>query len=494
MTDANGPVAARPRLLIEDWLPIAEIGEESLRERRSMTALPPTYYLHVWWARRPLVASRAAILASLLPSDADRQKFLHLLGIHGDPVAAKARIAEATRDGIRLGKDAYGYPRAFSYSPDPADRKWAAAATIHHGCFGSIKVLDPTAGGGSIPFEANRLGVHAAGNDLNPVAWFVLKTTVDIPARRGMPVLQRYRELGQNFVNAMRDRLHSYYPAEPLKASVPDGYLWARTVHCPYCGGLVPLSPNWRLDSGGTGVKLVPHIDDPQHRHCTFEIVHTAKEQSAGTVKSGQGLCPYPDCGRVFDGNEIKSQAQAGEMGDQLYAVVYKQTIISGKTKTGNNKVKTVRGFRAPRSEDDVDEIVAAALAAKMPEWEARNIVPDEAFPVQTNDARPLHYGMLRWRDMFNPRQLLGHCTSVEVFHDMVDELREQHGGELTEIDKAALAYIAIAIDKVLNYNARMVRWHANRQVVAGAFDRHDFAFKWSYAEMAPTIVGLGYD
>ena len=60
--------------LIERWLPIAELGEESIRERRSMTALPPTYYLHVWWARRPLVASRAAVLASLLPADADRGK------------------------------------------------------------------------------------------------------------------------------------------------------------------------------------------------------------------------------------------------------------------------------------------------------------------------------------------------------------------------------------------------------------------------------------
>ena len=78
--------------LIERWMPIAALGEESVRERRSMTALPPTYYLHVWWARRPLVASRAAILASLLPADADREKFLHVLGIHGDPVAAKRKI------------------------------------------------------------------------------------------------------------------------------------------------------------------------------------------------------------------------------------------------------------------------------------------------------------------------------------------------------------------------------------------------------------------
>src|SRR3954470_8388305 len=91
----------RPRRLIEDWLPIAALGEESVRERRSMTALPPTYYLHVWWARRPLVASRAAVLGSLLPATADRERFLHMVGIHGDPVASRRRIDAAKRKGQR---------------------------------------------------------------------------------------------------------------------------------------------------------------------------------------------------------------------------------------------------------------------------------------------------------------------------------------------------------------------------------------------------------
>ena len=123
-----------------------------------------------------------------------------------------------------------------------------------------------------------------------------------------------------------------------------DGYLWARTISCPYCGGLVPLSPNWRLDSKGTGVRLVPHTEDPEHRHCTFEIVTKAKDHSAGTVKGGDGLCPFPDCGRVIDGDEVKSQAQAGKMGEQLYAVVYKQTV-----KTGTYQGRQGQGQVRPR-------------------------------------------------------------------------------------------------------------------------------------------------
>src|SRR5215475_3838690 len=103
--------------LIERWLPIAALGIESVRERTPMTPFPAPNRLHVWWARRPLVASRAAILASLLPADADHEKFTHLLGIHGDPVASKRRIEQARRSGVRFEGEAYSYDRAFKHFP-----------------------------------------------------------------------------------------------------------------------------------------------------------------------------------------------------------------------------------------------------------------------------------------------------------------------------------------------------------------------------------------
>ena len=167
--------------LIERWLPIAALGIESTRERTPMTPFPAPNRLHVWWARRPLVASRAAILASLLPADADREKFLHVLGIHGDPVAAKKRIAIATRKGERLGAAAYGYLRAFGYTPDNQDRIWLAENSVN-----SAIVLDPTAGGGSVPFEAVRLGLKTLANDLNPVAALIERATIDWPTIHGV--------------------------------------------------------------------------------------------------------------------------------------------------------------------------------------------------------------------------------------------------------------------------------------------------------------------
>ena len=88
--------------LIERWLPISEIGVENTRERTPMTPFPAPNRLHVWWARQPLVASRAAILASLLPADADRDRFLRVIGIHGDPLKTREAIDEARRTGVRV--------------------------------------------------------------------------------------------------------------------------------------------------------------------------------------------------------------------------------------------------------------------------------------------------------------------------------------------------------------------------------------------------------
>ena len=478
--------------LIERWLPIAALGEESVRERRSMTALPPTYYLHVWWARRPLVASRAAILASLLPANADRERFLHVLGIHGDPVTTRRRIDVAKRNKENLGPDPYGYRRAFTYAPDEEDKKWAELAI--GSSFDDLSILDPTAGGGSIPFEAERLGFATISNDLNPVAGLILKATVEWPSRYGSALLEEFRQLARDFVCRAEPKYECVFPQEPEDVRI-EGYLWARTITCSYCDGLVPLSPNWRLAPDGTGVKLKPDLGagpGSQGRICSFEIVNSSREQSDGTVARGDGTCPYSDCSRVIDGDEIKRQAQAGQMGEQLFTVVYKERVIKILKSGKRGKDKWVRGYRAPRPEDDNSAKIQARLDKQLPEWEALDMVPSETIPDGNKTTEPQRYGMNIWRDLFSPRQLLCHGTSVEVFREMLDADRAD--GNLNEVRKAAYGYLALSLDKLRDYNSRMTRWHVNREVMVNTFDRHDFSFKWSYAEMAPLIVGLGYD
>lgn len=473
--------------LIERWLPIAQLGIESVRERTPMTPFPAPNRLHVWWARRPLIASRAAVLASLLPADVGHDKFLRALGIHGDPVSSQRRIQLARRKGIRFEGDAYEYSRAFTYSMDEADEKWFRNAADT-----SANVLDPTAGGGSIPFEALRAGLASSANELNPVAALVLRATVEFPFVFGFDLIAEYRRISSVFVARREERLANVFPAEEGADCVATNYLWARTVRCPYCEGVIPLSPNWRLNSSGLGIRLVTHLGsgpgDPS-RCCTFEIVATTTEQSEGTVADGDAICPYDDCRpkRIIEGPEVKRQAQAGLMGDQLFTIVYKRRITPMK----KGRAKWAKEYRSPKTKDFNSVHVSERLAQKIPEWDALDIVPNEKFPEDANDDRPIQYGMPLWRDLFSSRQLLCHGTAVEIYREL---LEEETAIGLRPITKAAFVYLALALDKLIDYNSRMTRWHVGREVMVNTFDRHDFSFKWSYAEMPALIQGVGYD
>jgi adenine-specific DNA methylase len=179
--------------------------------------------------------------------------------------------------------------------------------------------------------------------------------------------------------------------------------------------------------------------------------------------------CPFPDCGRVIEGVEVKRQAQAGQMGEQLYTVVFKRR-IEVKTKTGKKRDKWVRGFRAPCAEDDNGGFIAERLAQKLPEWEALDLVPNEKFPTDGNDDRPIQYGLQLWRDQFSSRQLLCHGTSVEVFREFLSEYAKED--RLNEVTRAAFVYLALSFDKLTTYSCRSIAgipgaksWHKSLSV-----------------------------
>jgi putative DNA methylase len=482
--------------LIEEWLPIAELGEESMRERRSMTALPPIYYLHVWWARRPLVASRAAVLASLLPADADRKIFMHMLGIHGDPVAAKKRIDRAKKTGEDLGLNPYGYPRAFQYQPNDEEALWLSGESRKLG-ISAPTVLDPTAGGGSIPFESLRLGCETLANDINPVAVLVQKATYEWPARHGRLLLDEFNDLAKRFLELAEPRFQGVYPAEEPGSQVL-GYLWARKVICPYCAGIVPLAPNWNLAADGTGVKVIPQLGNgpgDSSRKCSFRIVTSVRDQSAGTVKGGDATCPYPDCGRIIDGDQVKAQAQAGGMGEQLFAIVYKQKLPTEYTASGKPKrAKWERLYREAQVSDDNADAVSRLLAARLPVWEALDIIPNEPIEGPLNYERGhIMYGMRSWRDFFTSRQLLAHGTSSEIFRLLFQESLSSEEG-LSDLRKAALSYLALALDKLATFSCRSSRWIYQRGVISQLFEKHNFSIKWSSAEMPAFGSGSGLE
>jgi putative DNA methylase len=249
-----------PPVLIESWLPIEELGVESRRERGASSALPPLYFLHVWWARRPLTVSRAAVLASLLPQwdsnwpsellskfpteESYQEWFSHLLGIRGDPVAGYKLVLWAKSKGIRLKEHPYGAaPRAFTVNPDQEDLTTMLDLLQHNWQDVQLTVMDPMAGGGSIPFEALRYGFTTYAGELNPVASVILKATLDYPARFGMELADEILKWGKEVNRRASARLKKFFPmrsGERIRR-----YMWARTVACPATGKPVPLSPNW---------------------------------------------------------------------------------------------------------------------------------------------------------------------------------------------------------------------------------------------------------
>ena len=471
----------RRRALIEDWLPIRELSVESQRERGASSALPPLYFLHVWWARRPLIASRAAVLGSVLPAWSDewpekllelfpteaeyRKWCMHLLGIQGDPVAARERIREANEKGIKL-KKAYDGPRAFTVGPDSDQIETLQDLLIYRWGTEKPKVLDPTAGGGSIPFESIRFGLPTHANELNPVASFILEATLCLPARFGPDLADDIDTWGRVWARRVEERLKRFFPRRPGESI--QAYVFARTVSCPETGRPVPLSPNWWLRRGESGV-AVDLIAEPSLEECRFEVVvgdDIDFDPSDGTVSRGKGRSPWT--GGIIGGDYVKAEAQAGRMGAQLYAIAYK---IGRKV-----------SFRSPdRADLEGLETAETKLLSVEESWLRDSVIPDERFPRMSSDMRPHYYGMSEWRRFFTPRQLLVMGTAVETLRKLEGEL---HRNLSPERAGAVIAFLAIALDKAANYNSVLSRWDGSRGI-RGVFDRHDFSFKWSFAEFA---------
>ncbi len=479
----------QPRVLIEDWLPVEEIGIECVRESAPIPGqFPKLKTLHVWWARRPLVASAAAVLGSLMPAwtpdlaqrfsehpelqseDAYRKWFLKLCGILGDPIQARKMIDEAVAKGTTTKGNAYGYPQAFKNSPTPEDL--SRLHQVLSSVWGEVpSMIDPTAGGGSIPFEALRYGLPTLANELNPVASAVLQAGVRIPTTYQIGLLPDLKKWGDLICGRLVARLTGFFP------SGADGdvatFIYARTVACPRTGKTVPLAGDWSLRRGDkpVAVRLVTQRNGTDLHEPAIEILDGKSEirdydpKAAATWTRGKAVSPWD--GQVIDGDYIRAEAQAGRMGDLLYAVAV--------------RVGKKRSFRAP-TDTDLQGIAAAEaeLQRLLPEWQNADIVPDEPVP-PGNDERPHLYGMPHWRDMFTSRQLLVHGCFVEEYRKLIPEIREAYAGDPARAD-AVLTLLAMINAKALNFNSRQSTW-SMRQTIRGTFDMHAFPFKKTFGE-----------
>lgn len=473
----------KPRVLIEDWLPVAELGIESKRERKVFTDLPPLNYLHIWWARRPIVASEAVLLAGLLPSwstdlaakhpdepwlqDEARYRswLLHLVGIWGDPV----RAARLEASGIAKGREAFGYSQAWKNSPASADVQLLHALLAQ--TWGELPtVVDPTAGGGAIPFAATRFGLPAVANDLNSVAATVLLGGVGLPSRFGSSTASRVEDFVARLAKRLDDATARYFPARVGEDVV--GYLYAYEISCPRTGLPVPLFPNMWLDrtprkavrltarNGGYDLSLV-------------EGTAIDFDPNVGTLKNGVGVSLYD--GLVIDKDYIKREATEGRMRPVLYAV-------ASRTRTPGSKRAGALTFRLPAA-DEMDAIKAAQVevANYRSDWEREGFCPSEDIGdlIPKHDIKP--YGFLRWTDMFAPRQLITHVSFVRAYREMIAEVKAECGEEA----EAVLCLLTLMHGKMLDYNSRLSAWNLNQHTVQHGFESHAFSFKSTFAEKA---------
>jgi adenine-specific DNA methylase len=332
------------RRLIEHRLPLEKISEASAREKSIRHGHIST--LHIWWARRPLAASRAAVFATLVPDTEENYQLVK-----------KIVPWEAVKDG------------------NSKDILEARRRVLEAGGGTPPRVLDPFAGGGAIPLEALRLGCETHALDLNPVAYLILKATLEYPQRFGQPnsrpvptyiraldqahaqakdraaqgttrLLEKggeaqeegpfskaYREnplaaevryWGEWVLERARQELAQFYPKDP-DGRTPVAYLWARTVTCtnPTCRAEVPLVRQWWLAKKDKKRIALKPLVDREAKRVDFQVVEVPQGEDwpdQGTVRRGNATCLV--CGTVVPVENVRSKAKQGNWGERMLAVV----------------------------------------------------------------------------------------------------------------------------------------------------------------------------
>lgn len=489
-------IVTYPKRLIEVDLPIKKISEHARREKSIRHGHIST--LHIWWARRPLAACRAVICAALWPDPADRlcperfrtdaaeimQRFWNPMGVSGQDFADPLELRQALLDFIADFAN-------WDHSTDEGYLTTARRLTqsAHEALGGEPGtrplVVDPFAGGGSIPLEALRVGADAYASDLNPVAVLLNKVVLEYIPKYGQELADEVRKWGQWVKDEAEKELAEFYPKDPDGAT-PIAYLWARTVRCegPDCGAEVPLIRSlWlaKKKNRSVALRLIP---DREKKRVDFEIIENAKasDVKAGTVKRGSATCPV--CGFTTPVTSVRKQLKArhgGANDARLFCVV---------TTRPNQKGR----FYRLATERDLVSVRKAAeeLDRRKREWTGElSLVPDEPLPPQgALGFRVQGYGMNEWGELFTARQALT-LTTYSRKVNLIESLfiKPERAG----LNDAVELILALAVDRCTNQFNSLSKWHSGREVVDGVFARQTLSMIWDFGEINPVGSKEGY-
>lgn len=482
-TDTRGRT---PKRLIEVDLPIREISAHSRHEKAVRHGHIST--LHIWWARRPLAACRAVILAALLPDPVDPlcptqfrtgaatllQGLRDLYGGAPKPLVDPLELRAALLAFIAQFSN---WERSTATDYLDVSRKLVRLA---HECMGGTRggrplVVDPFAGGGAIPLEALRVGGDAFASDLNPVAVLLNKVVVEYIPKHGLKLADEVRRWGDWIRTRALEDLGAFYPTRD--GSAPLAYIWARTVSCegPGCGVEVPLLRSlWLAKRAGRSTALSLTVDE-QRTRINIGLLHDVKERDvgAGTIRRGTVTCPA--CGYTLKIAKVRAQLAArngGARSARLLAVVATKATQAGRL------------YFLP-SEADSHALHAAAAALEQ-QQERASYVPDEPTTQYHSfvNRGPI-YGMKRWSDYYTPRQLLALSTIAKL----IDTL--PWTGE-PDLGVAVKTCLALALDKLADLNNSLTRWKPDAECPVNLFGRQAIPFVWDFAEAAPLSDASG--
>lgn len=464
------------RRLIEETLPVYDISKEAVREKAIRHGHIST--LHIWWARRPLIACRAAVFASLIrnpDNPAERRSLIEFL--------------------TRFCK--------WEESNDSRMIEQARRLILEHNNGKVPKVLDSFAGGGAIPLEALRVGCETHSLDLNPVANIIQLCTLVYPQKYGKPfeTITRQKNVqgesktvipnrlaydverwGKWVIEQARADIGKYYATEP-EGSVPLAYLWARTVKCPNptCGAEIPLLKQlWLANSKDRKIAL-RMTPIKNKKSVKFEIIEGNSidfDPSKGTVRLGSVECPV--CQQAaFNKSAIKKIAREKGMGVRPLAVVMRDK--SGRHYKLFDRIDTESVIKATKSY----ERLANERIGKLP------VVPNELISTDYDWVlKPPMFGLTKWSDIFSPRQALALVTFTKKVREAYEMIISESGDK--EYAKVVLTYLALVIDRLADYLSTVCVWAVSGEFVAHTFGRQAIPMAWDYCEVNPFSGATG--
>ncbi|MGL5923814.1 DUF1156 domain-containing protein [Chroococcidiopsis sp.] len=492
--------------LIEVSLPLEAINKESAREKSIRHGHPST--LHLWWARRPLAACRAVLFASLVDDPSS----------HPDRFPTEEAQEEERKRLFEIIEQLVKWENISNKDILDAAKAEILKSTNNN----PPPVLDPFCGGGSIPLEAQRLGLEAHGSDLNPVAVLITKALIEIPPKfadrppvnpdsqskiipnqksktknlkshfGAQGLAEDVRYYGQWMRDKAFKQIGHLYPKVDLPQEYGGGeatviaWLWTRTVKCPNpgCGAQMPLVRSFVLSTKkGKEAWVEPIINRKQQPPVVNFEVKTGKGKPPEPPKIGRGakFCCLA-CSQPADDKHIKAEGIAGRMGAQLMAIV-------AEGKRG-------RVYLEPTQQQE--EIARSAK----PTWYPDAQIADDRRSMFT----PL-YGLTHFYHLFTPRQLV----ALTTFSDLVSEAREkvladavaagmsddglplnEGGSGATAYADAVVTYLAIAVDRLADRNSTICSWDVGRDSTRNTFARQAIPMTWDFAEANPLSDSTG--